>query len=202
MGLFRSSELLGIAAETLEFILRASEDTHPREYMGFLRATDASRLGLDRDGQVITDVLVIPGTKSSPTSATVQEFMRPNNVQSVGSVHSHPNGVLRPSDADLGTFGQGDVHIIVGAPYGRTDWQAFDNDGSPVELDVLDVDLPDDEFFEATQEALEEDDEFFEATQEALEEDAAEGTRVAGTDLADDSEDDEDRGGFLSWLRR
>ncbi|PSP46088.1 proteasome protein [Halobacteriales archaeon QH_6_66_25] len=169
MGLFRSSELLGIAAETLEFILRASEDTHPKEYMGFLRATDTSR-------------------KSSPTSATVQEFMRPNNVQSVGSVHSHPNGVLRPSDADLGTFGQGDVHIIVGAPYGRTDWQAFDNDGSPVELDVLDVDLPDDEFFEATQEALEED--------------AAEGTRVAGTDLADDSEDDEGRSGFLSWLRR
>ena len=53
---------------------------------------------------------------------------------------------------------------------------------------MLDVDLPDDEFFEATQEALEED--------------AAEGTRVAGTDLADESEDDEDRGGFLSWLRR
>jgi len=50
MGLFRSSELLGIAEETLEFVLRASEDTHPDEYMGFLRAEEASRVGLDRDG--------------------------------------------------------------------------------------------------------------------------------------------------------
>ena len=157
MGLFRSGELLGIARDTLDFVLRASEDTHPNEYMGFLRADDAGRLGVDRQGQVITDVLIIPGTESGPTSASVQEFMRPNNVQSVGSVHSHPNGVLRPSNADLGTFGQGEVHIIVGAPYGPTDWQAFDSTGDPVELDVLDVNLPDEEFFEMTRESIEDD---------------------------------------------
>jgi len=189
MGLFGSNELLGIAGDTLDFILRASEDTHPNEYMGFLRATDAATLGLDRDGEVITDVLVIPGTTSSPTSATVQEFMRPNNVRSVGSVHSHPNGVLRPSDADLGTFGQGDVHIIVGAPYGWTDWQAFDNDGSPVELDVIDVELPDDEFFEATREALGEDGP---ATTEL----------DAGDPAHEEPDDQENSGGFLSWLLR
>jgi len=184
MGLFRSSELLGIAGETLEFILNASEDTHPNEYMGFLRADDASRLGLDRDGQVITDVLVIPGTVSSPNSATVKSNMRPNNVQSVGSVHSHPNGVLRPSDADLDTFGQGDVHIIVGAPYRRTDWQAFDNEGNPTELDVIDVELPDEEFFDITQEDIDE--------QRRVESDQR--NRTGG--------EDDDSGGFLSWLRR
>jgi len=183
MGLFRSSELLGIAAETLEFVLRASEDTHPNEYMGFLRADDASSLGLDRDGQVITDVLVIPGTVSNPTSATVKTNMRPNNVQSVGSVHSHPNGVLRPSDADLGTFGQGDVHIIVGAPYGWNDWQAFDNAGDPVELDVLDVDVPDEEFFDATRSEV--DDELIDRDIEG-----------------DDPGDEDGSGGFFSWLGR
>jgi proteasome lid subunit RPN8/RPN11 len=154
MRLFRSSELLGIARETLEFVLGACEETHPNEYMGFLRAEDATKLGLDRSGQVITDILVMPGTESSPVSATVKTTMKPNDLKSVGSIHSHPNGVLRPSSEDLATFGQGEVHVIVGAPYGWGNWKAFDNQGEPTHLDVLDVDLPDDRFFDFTQEEI------------------------------------------------
>ncbi|AUX08608.1 proteasome Rpn11 subunit JAMM motif protein [Halalkaliarchaeum desulfuricum] len=154
MRLFRSRELLGIARETMEFILEACEETHPNEYMGFLRADDARKLGLDRDGQVITDVLVIPGTVSNPMSATVKTNMKPNDIRSVGSVHSHPNGVLRPSDEDLMTFGQGQVHIIVGAPYGWGDWRAFDNEGEQTKLDVIDVELPEEQFFDFTQEDI------------------------------------------------
>jgi proteasome lid subunit RPN8/RPN11 len=151
-SLFRSSELLGIARETLDFALEASEDTHPNEYMGFLRGTDARELGLDRDGTVITDVVVVPGTESNSVSATVKTSMKPNDVQSLGSVHSHPNGVLRPSDADLRTFGSGEVHIIIGAPYGHDDWKAFDSHGEPRDLDVIDVPVPDaQDFFDFTQ---------------------------------------------------
>ena len=146
-SLFRSGEVIGIAAETLEFVLQAADDTHPNEYMGMLRGEDARKLGLDRDGTVITDVLVIPGTESNPVSATVRSSMIPNDVRGVGSVHSHPNGVLRPSDADLATFGRGSVHIILGAPYSRTSWRAFDSGGHPTELPVLNVTLPDDEDF-------------------------------------------------------
>ena len=180
MGLFGSSELLGIAEETLEFILSASEQTHPNEYMGFLRADSASRLDIDREGKVITDILIIPGTESGPTSASVKEMMKPNDVSSVGSVHSHPNGVLRPSDADLQTFTSGEVHIIVGAPYGRDDWQAFDSQGQPRELDVLDVALPDDDFFELTREGLED---------EHLEEPRG------------NADEGEEKSGFFSWFR-
>ncbi|MFB6085585.1 MAG: Mov34/MPN/PAD-1 family protein [Halodesulfurarchaeum sp.] len=151
MGLFRPRKLLGIARETLEFTLEACEETHPNEYMGFLRAEDATKLGLDRNGQVITDVLVIPGTTSGPVSATVRQHMKPNDMRSVGSVHSHPNGALRPSDADLATFGQGQVHLIVGAPYGWGDWKAFDNQGNQTTLEVLDVELPEKHFFDFTQ---------------------------------------------------
>lgn len=154
MGLFRSSAVIGIADEALSFVLDAAADAHPNEYMGLLRGESASRLGLDRDGRVITDVLVIPGTKSNPVSASVKTSMIPN-VSRVGSVHSHPNGVLRPSDEDLRTFGSGKVHIIVGAPYERDDWRAFDRDGNPRELEVLDVALPDPEdFFDFTESDL------------------------------------------------
>jgi proteasome lid subunit RPN8/RPN11 len=181
MGLFRSTELLGIAEETLQFVLDASADTHPREYMGFLRATEASRLGLDREGQVITDVVVVPGTESNQVSATVNPINQHNDVQSVGSVHSHPNGVLRPSDADLATFSRGQVHIIVGAPYGREDWRTFDSEGHLTDLDVLDVDLPEEEFFDITQEQID--------------------AELAAEDGEFVAEDDEDGGGLFSWFR-
>jgi proteasome lid subunit RPN8/RPN11 len=151
MRLFRSGEILGIAEEALTFALEASEDAHPNEYMGLLRGEDARKLDLGRDGTVITDVLVIPGTESNPVSATVKTSMIPNDMRAAGSIHSHPNGVLQPSDTDLGTFGKGKVHIIIGAPYGPNDWRAFDRKGQPRDLDVLDVDLPEDEFFDFTQ---------------------------------------------------
>jgi len=152
MRLFRSSEVLGIAADALDFAREASKETHPDEYMGFLRGEDARDLGLDRSGTVITEVMIVPGTRSNPMSATVDSNMIPNDRRAVGSIHSHPNGVLRPSDADLDTFGQGEVHIILGHPYGPSDWRAFDQYGDVRDLDVLDVDLPDPEdFFDFTE---------------------------------------------------
>jgi proteasome lid subunit RPN8/RPN11 len=151
MGLFRSGGILGIAESALDFALAASEDAHPNEYMGLLRGASASEVGIDEDGTVLTDVLVIPGTESNPVSATVKTSMVPNDMRAAGSVHSHPNGVLRPSDADLATFGRGDVHIIIGYPYGPDDWQAFDSEGQPVDLDVLDVDPPEEAFFDFDQ---------------------------------------------------
>jgi proteasome lid subunit RPN8/RPN11 len=154
MGLFRSSEILGIAEPALEFALAASEESHPNEYMGLLRGEDARKVGLDEDGTVLTDVLVIPGTKSNPVSATVDTNMIPNDLRAAGSVHSHPNGVLKPSDADLATFGRNDVHIIIGYPYGKRDWKAFDRDGEVIDLPVLDVDPPEEEFFDITQEDI------------------------------------------------
>ena len=158
MGLFRSRAVVGIAADTLDFALEAAEDTHPNEYMGLLRGEHAGRLGVDRDGLVVTDVLVIPGTESNPVSATVRESMVPSDMRAVGSIHSHPNGVLEPSDADLATFGRGPVHVILGAPYGRDDWRAFDREGRHRSLDVLDVELDDpEEFFDFTQADIDEE---------------------------------------------
>ncbi len=142
-SLFRSSTILGIAEETLQFALKASEQTHPDEYMGLLRATAASELGLTEDGQLITDVLVIPGTQSNSVSATMKTNMVPNDHQAVGSVHSHPNGVLKPSTKDRQSFSRGSVHIIIGAPYQTDTWRAFDSSGEPIELPVYDVELPD-----------------------------------------------------------
>lgn len=151
MGLFRSSEVVGVAGSALDFALAASEEAHPREYMGVLRGEAAGSVGVDADGTILTEVLVIPGTESNPTSASFKPTQVPNDLSAAGSIHSHPNGVLRPSDADLATFTRGQVHIIVGAPYRRSDWRAFDTDGEPTDLEVLPVDVPEEQFFDFTQ---------------------------------------------------
>lgn len=146
-SLFRSSKVVGIAEDALEFVLEAAEEAHPNEYMGMLRGQPASSFDIGVEGTLVTDVLVIPGTESSPVSASVKEWMIPNDTKAVGSVHSHPNGILRPSDEDLATFGRGEVHLIVGAPYERRNWRAFDTSGAERDLTVYDVDLPDPEAF-------------------------------------------------------
>ncbi|QKY19186.1 Mov34/MPN/PAD-1 family protein [Halolamina sp. CBA1230] len=155
MGLFRSGDVVGIADDALTFALEASRETHPDEYMGLLRGEPASEYDVDHDGLLVTDVLIIPGTESNPVSATVKTSMIPNDFSSVGSIHSHPNGVLQPSQADLATFGKGQVHIIVGHPYGRDDWVALDREGKRRSLPVYDVEMDDPEdFFDFTQEDI------------------------------------------------
>ncbi len=156
MGLFRSETVLGIAEETLRFAREAAEDTHPNEFMGLLRAEEAQSLGVDLDGTIITEILFVPGTSSSPVRATMNEQQVANDRDAVGSIHSHPNGALRPSDTDLSTFGKGSVHIILGAPYGPTDWKAYDRSGERCSLRVFDVSLPDpaEQFFDVTQEDI------------------------------------------------
>ncbi|MFB6219464.1 MAG: Mov34/MPN/PAD-1 family protein [Halobacteriaceae archaeon] len=158
MGLFGPRRVVGIAADALAFAREAARDSHPDEYMGLLRGEPAGEFGLDEDGYLVTDILVIPGTETGPTSASVQDSLIPNDFRSVGSIHSHPNGVLRPSDEDLATFGRGVVHVILGAPYGPDDWRAFDREGEVRELAVRDVDLDEPEaFFDFTQADIDEE---------------------------------------------
>ena len=159
MGLFRQGEVIGIAADAIEFALEASRESHPNEYMGFLRGERARDVGVepaglrsaagddDAEPLVVTEVLVIPGTESNPVSATVKTSMVPNDFSAVGSVHSHPNGVLEPSQADLATFGKGQVHIIIGAPYERDDWVALDREGKRRKLPVVEAETDDPEDF-------------------------------------------------------
>lgn len=124
-------KIIGIARETLEFILHVSESSAPNEFAGLMQQTDG----------IITDVMILPGTESSDQNAVIKLFMMPN-VKSVGSVHSHPTSNVTPSKADLRLFGKaGSHHIIVGAPYDENSWICYDSDGEVQDLPVLDVEL-------------------------------------------------------------
>ena len=97
----------GIARDTLHFILEASRSSEPNEFAGLLSV----------EGDIISDVIILPGTESSRMSALVRLYMLPN-MSVAGSAHSHPSGLLRPSEPDILFFSRtGDYNIIVGPPY-------------------------------------------------------------------------------------
>lgn len=122
-----------IARETLQFILEVCKSSAPHEFAGMLSAR----------GDVITEVIVVPGTESSDESAVMQLFMLPN-IHTIGSVHSHPSGNMMPSDMDLELFDKkGVVHIIAGAPFDLKSWRSYDKDGLPIKLEVVDYEFKD-----------------------------------------------------------
>ncbi|HUS76448.1 MAG TPA: Mov34/MPN/PAD-1 family protein [Methanothrix sp.] len=132
----RVRKVRGIARDTLRFILEASRSSQPMEFAGLLQV----------DEEIITEVLILPGTENSRMSALVRLYMLPN-MAVAGSVHSHPSGLLRPSEPDLIFFSRtGDYHIIVGPPFDEHSWVCFDGAGKRRDLAVLDVEFKDDGF--------------------------------------------------------
>ena len=129
------STIKGIARETLQFIIECSKSTYPNEFAGLLRTKD----------DIITEVILVPGTENSTHSAIIRMHMLPN-MQTAGSVHSHPSANKNPSNADLNMFSRtGNVHIIVGHPYNERSWVCYNAQGLQKELDVVDYDLVNDD---------------------------------------------------------
>ncbi len=118
----------GISRDLLSILFELAREHHPDEFVAVLR---------ERDG-IIRDLDLVPGTIVREDSASFFIDMLPLDVHQAGSAHSHPNGVLSPSSADLGFFPTvGRYHIIVGYPYGPRDWQCYRADGTPVHLEVV-----------------------------------------------------------------
>ncbi|RLG57171.1 MAG: hypothetical protein DRN83_02495 [Hadesarchaea archaeon] len=117
-----------IDGETLRFILEASRSCHPDEFAAVLRA----------DGEVVKEVLLLPGTISSDESALLRLHMLPIDPTVCGTVHSHPSSSMRPSGADLILFSKfGRIHIIVSFPYDERSWKAYTHSGKEIELEVV-----------------------------------------------------------------
>ena len=117
-----------IDREVLDLLLEMGRSSAPNE---FIVMTGAEK-------GVITTVYPIAGTTVTSASATICMDMIPLGMQIAGTAHSHPNGALWPSDADLQTFAEtGQCHIIVGDPYDSDSWRCFDREGHERPLEVL-----------------------------------------------------------------
>ncbi|MHC1636191.1 MAG: Mov34/MPN/PAD-1 family protein [Candidatus Methanospirareceae archaeon] len=122
-------KIKGIAKDTLDFILEVSKSVYPNEFVGLLSA----------NGEIITEVFLLPGTLSSSRNAIIRMDMMPLSVGYVGSVHSHPHYMAdKPSEQDLIMFSKtGNYHIITFYPYREEDWRCYNSKGEEKELEVV-----------------------------------------------------------------
>jgi proteasome lid subunit RPN8/RPN11 len=118
-----------ITRRALDSALAGAASAYPNEFGGVLRA--------DPPG-TISELLLVPGTTAGQRHANFQLYMLPADLTVVGTVHSHPSGALRPSNADLRLFRNwGRRHLILGAPYDPGCWRAYDGNGEETHLSVV-----------------------------------------------------------------
>ncbi len=118
-----------IDREVLNLLLEMGRSSDPDEFIVMMGMENGK----------ITTIYPIAGTTVTSDSATIFMDMIPLGMQIAGTAHSHPNGALYPSDADLQTFSEsGQCHIIVGTPYDADSWRCFDRNGQARKLEVID----------------------------------------------------------------
>lgn len=115
-----------ITETAVDFILESARGAYPREFVGLLRAKDG----------IITEVLIIPGSKFGMNRSSIFTNMVPIDPSIVGSVHSHPGRPI-PSRADLNFFERGKLNIIAGYPYTFESLAAYNADGTPTKLEMV-----------------------------------------------------------------
>jgi len=122
---------VSLRIEPRDGILSFCKMNHPDEAILILR-------GKSKKGNVIIDSLVIPPfSETGPDFAGFPSSFLPFDASYVGLVHSHPSGSVKPSVTDLHNF-FGLVSLIVKSPYENDDIFAWDRDGNPIELTVID----------------------------------------------------------------
>ncbi len=126
--MLRGMKIRGITRGLLDLLLRLGAENHPCEFAAVLR----------EENGVIQELDLLPGTIGREDSASVLLDMMPLDTHMAGSAHSHPNGVLTPSGADLAFFPRtGRYHFIVGYPYRKHSWRCYSAAGSPVDIEVI-----------------------------------------------------------------
>ncbi len=120
-----------IKRNCLELILESAKSSYPKEFGALLRVDEEHK-------DTIVELVLLPGTISGNSHAIFRLHMLPIDFSIVGTVHSHPSPVSRPSEADLELFRKhGRVHIIAANPYSLDSWEAYDGNGNKIDIKVI-----------------------------------------------------------------
>lgn len=139
-------DVIGITDNALELVLAIGEAKHPEEMITILTSDPIHDIqGInahekDNSKHVINGVYMAPKSITSNRSASFNPHLLPASFKRAGIAHSHPSGVTKPSTKDLNSgFSKGDTHIIVGPPYERDSWDAYNKNGEKIDLKVFEV---------------------------------------------------------------
>jgi len=120
-----------IKKDCLDIILESAKSIYPKEFGGLLRVDSKLK-------HTIIEVILLPGTISGGSQAIFQLHMLPIDFSIIGTVHSHPSGIPRPSSADLSLFDKyGKIHIIVASPFNEYSWKSYDYLGKEIDIKIV-----------------------------------------------------------------
>ncbi len=94
-----------IKKNVIDAAFEASNNYLPDEFMCFL--------GGDKKSQIINEIVLLP-TYNGKTFSSINLGTIPIDETIVGSLHSHPNGCSKFSDADKNFFKRFEINIILG----------------------------------------------------------------------------------------
>ncbi len=125
-----------VKRSVIRSILDYARACHPREGILLLKGSvSGGRITVD-------DVEIPPFAVHGLDFSSFPLHMLPIDFSVVGTAHSHPSGVLRPSTADLNKF-YGRIMMIAAYPYrSEEDVAVFDGKGRLIEYKVV----PDSDF--------------------------------------------------------
>lgn len=117
--------------EMLEGLFWLAKENHPREIFLLLRGKVKGTL-------VYVEELVYPlSTIFGFGFSEFQPLNLPLDPSIIGSLHSHPSGITRPSTQDLHNF-FGIVMVILAYPYNLASTSAYDKWGRLLSVKVID----------------------------------------------------------------
>lgn len=122
---------VAIERSVLDSILSYAQMHHPREAILLLQ-------GKVEKHRIIIDALQIPPLATHGASfSNFPLHMLPIDFSILGTAHSHPSGVLKPSVGDLNHF-YGKIMVITAYPY-KTEQNlaVFDHDGNRLKYEII-----------------------------------------------------------------
>ncbi len=90
-----------------------------------------------KEAIIVEEVLIPPFAVRGRGFSNFPLYSLPIDFSIIGSAHSHPSGILRPSVTDLNQF-YGVLMMITSYPYGsERNIAIFDRDGKSIPFDIL-----------------------------------------------------------------
>ena len=120
-----------VLRQVVDSVLSYARMCHPKESILLLKGkTRKERI-------VVEEVLIPPFAVRGRGFSNFPLYSLPIDFSIVGSVHSHPSGILRPSITDLNHI-YGVLMMITSYPYGsERNIAIFNRDGKSIPFDII-----------------------------------------------------------------
>lgn len=125
----RSIRFLEISRSLLNSVLESARAAYPQETILLLRGK------AKEDRLKVTDLVIPPLAIYGSGFSSFPSHMLPLDFSLIGTAHSHPSGVTRPSVQDLNRA-IGKTMIIVGYPFEVENVAAFNRSGDEIPLRI------------------------------------------------------------------